>query len=495
MFCPRCGVVVTVSRGACARCGFTLPLGEGAPTTTIGGAREPSAASQSPRRALHVVASPGLPFDKHAVVALEGPIQVGRGADVALLDQKLSRVHCAVFPLTRPAAQSARPIDQTNLVGGISGLDTRRASEHAVRDLASRNGTFLNGRRIVEERLHLGDVIRVGDSLLVYAKAASAGASLREPLVGVSADMLELGRTIARIAPTDLTVLVEGPTGTGKEVVARALHAASARKGDLLAINAAAVPHALFESEVFGHVRGAFTGAVSDQRGLFVSASGGSLFLDEIGELPLDLQAKLLRVLETRSVRAVGSTKEVPVDVRIIAATNAPLRKAVERGTFRGDLYARLSEANLSLPALRERPEDVRPLAFAFLREAVETGPLPDLSPDFLEALLRYAWPFNVRELRSLIRRLGALHGERALWGLELLPKEMWLRDAEASQAAEPPKLSSDAVFPNERELRELLVRHEGNVKEVASALGKGRTQIYRWLQRYGLRPESFRRR
>jgi DNA-binding NtrC family response regulator len=421
-----------------------------------------------------VVASPGLPVEKQVVVPLEGALQLGRGAQVALLDQKLSRVHCSIYPLAREG-------------------------EHAIKDLASRNGTFLNGERIDEERLTLGDVIRVGDSLLVYSRAPAQGApTLPAPLVGASADLQDLGRVLGRIAPTDLTVLIEGPTGTGKEVVAHALHAQSGRNGPLLAINAAAVPHALFESEVFGYVRGAFTGAVSDSKGLIVNASGGTLFLDEIGDLSLDLQAKLLRVLETKTVRAVGGHREIPVDVRVVAATNVQLRARVDRGTFRGDLYARLSEASLTLTPLRDRPEDVLPLARSFLRESLGSARLPDFTPDLLETLMLSEWPFNVRELRSLVRRLSALHGEAPAWDVSMLPTE--LRAAVGGRAsvggdaasADP---TTDPHAPAESELRTMLVRHAGNVKEVAAALGKGRTQVYRWLTRYGLRPETFRRR
>lgn len=231
-------------------------------------------------------------------------------------------------------------------------------------------------------------------------------------MIGVGAAMTKLFNLIERVAPSDVPVLVQGETGSGKELVARALHTASDRADQpFLAENCAAVAATLLESELFGHVRGAFTDAARDRDGAFVAADGGTLFLDEIGDMPVDMQAKILRVLQEGEVRPVGSNKARKVDVRIVAASHRDLAAMIATGAFREDLYYRLNVVTLALPALRERPEDLEPLSrFLLGRIAAEAKePARELTPDGAAALAGREWPGNVRELENLLRRAVAL--------------------------------------------------------------------------------------
>lgn len=246
---------------------------------------------------------------------------------------------------------------------------------------------------------------------------------MRFGMVGSSPSMQRLFDLLERVAPSDVSVLITGPTGAGKELVARALHDYSPRrKAPFLAENCAAVPANLLESELFGHVKGAFTGAVSDRPGHFVAAHGGTVFLDEIGDMPLDMQAKLLRVLETRQVRPVGSNKTVDVDIRLVAATHRDLAKAAEEGRFRSDLFYRLNVVTLTVPALSERSEDIELLARFFLaRACAQSGSPAEWSPEALAALQAHSWPGNVRELNNVVQRAVALGGP------QLTPQDLGL--------------------------------------------------------------------
>jgi two-component system nitrogen regulation response regulator GlnG len=232
------------------------------------------------------------------------------------------------------------------------------------------------------------------------------------PLIGRSAAMQEIYRVIARLTQTDLTVMIMGESGTGKELVARALHDYGKRRhGTFVAVNMAAIPKELVESELFGHERGAFTGATNRGIGRFEQAEGGTLFLDEIGELPLEAQTRLLRVLQQGEYTTVGGRTPIKTDVRIIAATNRDLRQLIQQGLFREDLYYRLNVVPLRLPPLRERAEDIPDLVRHFLRKAEEEGlPTKHLDPEALDLLRHHRWPGNVRELENLIRRLAVLH-------------------------------------------------------------------------------------
>ncbi len=225
-----------------------------------------------------------------------------------------------------------------------------------------------------------------------------------DSIVAESPSMQQVCEMVRRVGPTDTTVMVTGESGTGKEVIARALHNCSRRsENDFLAVNCAALPESLLESEMFGHVKGAFTGASVDKKGLFEAATGGTIFLDEIGSVPLSIQGKLLRVLQEREVRRVGSTVNIPVDARVIAATNSPLEQLIAAGSFREDLYYRLSVIPLELPPLRDRREDILPLVAHFLqRECPSPPPVP--SQDVCDILEAYNWPGNIRELENAIK-------------------------------------------------------------------------------------------
>ncbi|MGQ9662039.1 MAG: sigma-54-dependent transcriptional regulator [Kiritimatiellia bacterium] len=250
---------------------------------------------------------------------------------------------------------------------------------------------------------------------LQYRQALYENADLRarldtryqfENIVAESASMKAVCEMIRRVAPTDATVLIYGESGTGKELVARAIHKNSPRQNkNFVAVNCAALPEPLLESEMFGHVKGAFTGAVSDKEGLFEAADGGTIFLDEIGAMPVSIQSKLLRVLQEKEIRRVGSNKNIPVDVRVIAATNTRLEQMVKEGKYREDLYYRLSVIPITIEPLRNRPEDILPLVYHFLRKEIpKDRPLPKVDPEVSRILESYSWPGNVRELENTIK-------------------------------------------------------------------------------------------
>jgi DNA-binding NtrC family response regulator len=299
-------------------------------------------------------------------------------------------------------------------------------------------------------------------------------------MIGESPPMQEVRRLIERIGPTDKPVLIQGETGTGKELAARAVQRASLRADrPFVVINCAALPEHLVESELFGHQRGAFTGAVATVPGLFEMADGGTLFIDEIGELPLSLQPKLLRVLEDGSLRRVGATQERRVDVRIIAATNRDLAREVNVGRFREDLLYRINVLSLNLPPLRERPGDLPLLLAHFL------PPGWTIAPKALAALERYHWPGNVRQLRNVLERAVIL-AEAPVVTLDDLPDELQPRDA---AAAPFPDGHLSAV--ERSHVRQVLQRCGGNKSEAARALGIHRRKLYRLLDRWGLNAED----
>ena len=315
-------------------------------------------------------------------------------------------------------------------------------------------------------------------------------ASLGE-LVGSSFEMRRVYAVIERIAPADATVLLQGETGTGKEVVARTIHALSRRATKpFVPVDCGSIPANLFESELFGHVRGAFSDAVSDRRGVFEEADGGTLFLDEIGEIPIELQPKLLRALETRSVRRVGTNTARPVDVRIVAATNRPLAKAVNEGLFRDDLYYRLAVVDSALPPLRARREDIAPLATHFLTRL--RGEKAVLPPDLAASIAQRDWPGNVRELRNFVERSLALglfdeaarRPSRPPPSIEapgdladLVPLDRPLKDARQAWM-----MSFESVYA-----RHVLRRAQGNVTRAAEMAGVSRRFLQRLLARLGI--------
>jgi len=323
-------------------------------------------------------------------------------------------------------------------------------------------------------------------------------------VVARSAPMAHLAELVRKIATSDVPTVVLGETGTGKELVARAVHLLGSRSGgSFVALNCSAIPSELLESELFGHARGAFTGATKDRRGLFEAANGGTLFLDEIGDMRLSLQAKLTRVLEERVIRRIGETHEREVDVRLVAATHRDLEAMVAAGSFREDLWYRLNVAVVRLPPLRERSEDIDVLAHHFLREAAERSQrreVPGLTHGAIAALHAYEWPGNVRQLRSAVERAFVLASAGEI-DVGDLPPEVARAYASVPAGPELGTITwSEAVERGRAEtarlyLEAVLRRFHGNVAEAALQAGVERESFYRLLRRHGVEPAAFRER
>jgi transcriptional regulator with PAS, ATPase and Fis domain len=344
-----------------------------------------------------------------------------------------------------------------------------------------------------DEQVRVRSVPLAGVGWIVYLAAVAAGD--HEPVLfhGMwTSDprMKETFRIIERVAGEDMTVLVRGETGTGKELVAGAIHALSPRKtGPFRALNCAALPPNLLESELFGHVRGAFTGAVKDTPGHVQLAHGGTLFLDEVAELPLELQAKLLRVIETRTVLPVGGRDPIPVDVRVVSATHRSLRAEVEAGRFRADLMFRLRVIPVRLPPLRERPADVLLIGQKVIDELNGRGrrAVSSIAPAAAAALERYEWPGNVRELKNVLAYAFAI-GSGPVLELSDLPGEL-AAPAPAHEVVVAPvaPIIDDEVAPDVRRIRDALVRTGGNRDRTAKLLGMSRVTLWRRMRELGL--------
>ncbi len=392
-------------------------------------------------------------------------------------------------------------------------LDDRQVSEvHArirrlagnrwlLEDAGSKNGVQVNGQRVRRALLLDGDVVEIGRTLLLYRESPAVGAGAdvnadglapaAPELATFAAAAAEIFAAAARAAVTTVPITLLGETGVGKEVLARAIHSLSGRKGPFVAVNCGALPPNMVEATLFGHRRGAFSGAVDDNPGLIRSADGGTLLLDEIGDLPPAAQAAFLRVLQEQEVTPVGATRPVKVDLRVITATHRSLEGQVAAGTFRADLLARLGGVALRVPPLRERREDIGLLVGPLLRRVA--GKRADkiaFTRAGARVLLRYDWPLNVRELEKALAAGAALAGDEAI-DLAHLPAAL----RESAAAAAP---RADADSPEDLRLRDelvaLLIEHKGNAAGVARALGKGRMQVHRWLKRYGIDPEAYRR-
>jgi DNA-binding NtrC family response regulator len=358
-------------------------------------------------------------------------------------------------------------------------------------DLGSKNGTTLDGVGLGRGALRDGSTLQLGRSSARFELAPESNPLLLSSrtrlgrLVGVSVAMRAVFALLERAAGSDATVLLEGETGTGKEGAAEAIHTEGARRDrPFLVIDCGAIPATLLEGELFGHEKGAFTGAHERRAGVFEAADGGTVFLDEIGELPLELQPKLLRVLERKQVRPLGATQHRAVDVRIVAATHRDLRALVNDGSFRSDLYYRLAVLDVRIPALRQRPEDIPELARHFLAELGADRAATErlLSPAWLGRAQRAAWPGNVRELHNYLQR--ALVLEQAFDG-EPEPSEPTVDTT--LPYAEAKRRVLDGF--ERRYLESLLARHQGNVAQAARAAGMDRVYVYKLLQRHGLRP------
>jgi two-component system response regulator GlrR len=310
-----------------------------------------------------------------------------------------------------------------------------------------------------------------------------------ENVIARSPTMQRLFQKIAQVADSDATILLSGETGTGKEVLARVIHTNSRRvKNPFVALNCAAIPEALFESELFGHVRGAFTSAVATKRGFFQSANGGTLFLDEIGELPLPMQVKLLRAVQEREVREVGADYVTKVDVRIIAATNKDLAEAVKAGTFRHDLYYRISVVPLTVPPLRERKDDIPLLGQHFLKHSAMRAnkDVRGFTAAAMHRLMVYPWPGNVRELENAIEK-AVVMSRQDLISPDLLPTV-----GVAPDIAMKPLTEAKEEFERTY-LRNLLQMTGGNISRAAQFAGRYRADFYKMLKKYGLHPSSLR--
>jgi transcriptional regulator of acetoin/glycerol metabolism len=370
-----------------------------------------------------------------------------------------------------------------------------------VVDLGSRNGVHVNGRRVSSASLRRGDLVRLGGWLGVVTETPGAWTEIAPGLFGGVALQSVLA-PLQRAAASDLPIILEGETGTGKEVVTRGVHTWSGRSGPLVAVNCAALPEALAEGELFGYRRGAFTGADKPSPGFFRSAEGGTLLLDEVTDLSLPLQAKLLRVLEEHEVQPLGEPRPIPIDVRVVVAGQQSLMEAARQGRFRPDLLARLDGITVRLPPLRSRREDVSPLFSHFLGE-LAPGCAPAIEIDFVERLCLHDWPFNVRELLLLARRLMVLHGGESTWRASYLPER--IGDPSAPRAVDAvlarplpgPPVSAVKAGPMEPvELPALVAALRasgGNVARAAAMLGITRQRAYRLMEGKAVDLEALR--
>ena len=404
---------------------------------------------------LNVVRGPDSP---HRVVSTGAELTIGSdpGHPLRLTDPCVSRQHCVL-----------------------------RVSDEGVvcTDLDSTNGTRIAGRRITSAIVMPGDEITVGETTIAFDLLAE---TISEPLstedrfggvLGRSTAMRRLFALAERVAASDASILIDGETGTGKSALAEAIHDHSPRKdGPFIVVDCGALPGTLLESELFGHERGAFTGAVESRLGLFESANGGTILLDEIGELPLDLQPKLLRVLERRVIRRVGASRERPIDVRVIAATHRDLRREVNLRTFRSDLWYRLNTVRLTMPPLRERRDDIAMLVWAIYQDLLGN---PSAVPPatMVRQLMRGTWAGNVRELRAAV--------ERSLLGA---PVSDAAHDAAAASYRDA---KTRATTDWERRyLADLLAAHDGNVSRAARSARMNRSHLSELIHRHGLAPE-----
>jgi DNA-binding NtrC family response regulator len=395
-------------------------------------------------------------------------------------------------------------------MSGKHGRLVRGPSGWVLDDPDSKNGAVVDG--MVTRRVVLGDgaILELGHTFFSLCHAEierdaaldlsdsqlPAGAPALATFVGALAERYQ---TLERVAPTEVSVLLQGETGTGKELVARALHQLSGRAGAFIAVNCGALPPNLIEAELFGHRRGAFTGAIGERLGLVRSADGGTLFLDEVGELPPMSQAAFLRVLQEREVVPVGVDHPVKVDVRLCAATLRDLEALVAAGQFRRDLYARLFGLTVELLPLRARRADIGLLSRRLLAQ-ITGGTQVRFTPAALRAMLRHDWPLNIRELEKILTTAVALANEGVIESAYLPEVLRRGRRSEPSlQVTTSDSIPSAVVRTSDDELREqlvgLLTLHQGNVLAVSKALRTRRTQVYRWLHRFGIQVDSFRRR
>jgi transcriptional regulator with GAF, ATPase, and Fis domain len=370
-----------------------------------------------------------------------------------------------------------------------------------VKDLGSTNGTKVQGARISEAILQPGTVLKVGEVEIVLrptvrnVEVMPSDKTWFGAAIGQSLAMRTIFGVLERIAPTDATVLLEGETGTGKDVLARAIWTESARaQGPFVVVDCGAVSYSLLESELFGHERGAFTGAIAARQGAFELADGGTVFLDEIGELPLDVQPKLLRVLETKEFRRVGGNKTQKTNVRVVAATKRNLLREVQAGKFREDLYFRLAVVPVTVPSLRARREDIPMLVEHILKAS---GGGLSVGDDTLQGLIAHDWPGNVRELRNVLER--AVYLARAMGQSELSLVALPMSGAggagevfhfEPGKSYRETRAKYDSEF-EKRYVKWLLARHTGNVSAAAREAKMDRKHLHDMAKKHGLRGQE----
>jgi DNA-binding NtrC family response regulator len=435
----------------------------------------------------HAAAAPAIPVklvvvggaDEGREVPLERMVEIGAdpACQLVLQDPAVSRRHASVSQI---------------------------AGRLVVRDLGSRNGTLFGGARIKEAQVPLGAVLTVGKTTVAiqprwYMREVAPSSARRfGELVGDSVPMREVFALLERAAQSDVTVLVEGESGTGKELAARSVHAASPRaKGPYVVFDCGAVPAELAESELFGHKRGAFSGATSDRQGAFQRAHGGTICLDELGELPLELQPKLLRVLETGEVRPVGEDAPRKIDVRVIAATNRDLNAEAQRGRFRQDLLYRLEVVRVRLPPLRQRPSDIPALVAHLLKGKLPPGDA--IEGDNLARLMSYSWPGNVRELRNALARAVTLAGPvpfaKLVFNLgpaSTAPSTIGMEFPGVSSRLPYKEAKAQLLESFERSyVASLMEHHGGNIQRAAAAAGLSRKHLYELLRRVDVAGED----
>ncbi len=453
-------------------------------------------------RKARVVVNPGLPRQRELILD-QNVITIGTAPDndIVLEDETVSRHHCRIV---------------------------QEDEEYVAVDLQSTNGTFINGVRIREAYLAPGLIVTAGNTQIQFnpmEEEVPVVASESEQfgdIVGRSIIMREIFGILEKIAPTNATVVIEGETGTGKEVFARTIHNMSKRADQpFVVFDCGAVPESLIESELFGHEKGSFTGAIMTRKGLFEMAHGGTIFLDELGELSIELQPKLLRVLEQREIRRVGSNKSIPINVRVLCATNRTLEEEVRKGNFREDLFYRLSVVRLTLPSLRERSEDVPLLVRHFLKklDSNKRGDgslrIKQASVATLGALQRYSWPGNVRELLNVIERACSFADTDTVLPEDLpdyivgaadspfLPTPMSTDPRGFTLPADIPSREQlvDLPFKDAKEewitsfekdyILELLRRHNGNISQAAREADIDRKYFRKLMGKHGVETDD----
>ena len=359
----------------------------------------------------------------------------------------------------------------------------REGTDYLIRDLDSRNGLFVDGTRVAKIELELGSLIRIGEWLGHVVEIDSEQAGVREEFHEVVPGhwagpiLWPALLPIRQAALSKVPILIEGQTGTGKEGVAKAIHTWSGRSGEFVAVNCAAIPENLAEGEFFGYRKGAFTGAEKAHDGYFRAAHKGTLFLDEVADLPAALQPKLLRALEQGEVMPIGESKPVPIDVRVVAAVQAPLAEAVKKERFRSDLYARLDGVSVRLPPLCERIDEIPFLVNRLMERHLDDRPKPRLETTLVEALCRYPWPYNIRELDRVVQQVVALHADKHVLSRGDLPEKL-----RSELAAEDPTGTS-TYKPSPETILAALKKEGCNVRRAANRLGISRQQMYRLLE------------